>query len=49
MKSHIFHLRLQNGHYRSYKSFNEEKFLSDIKEANFSFKASNPDQNYFYS
>ena len=47
MKSHISHLKQQNGHYRSYKSFNEEKFLSDIKEANFSFKTSNPDENLF--
>ena len=32
--------------YHSYKNFNEEKFLSDNKEADFSFKTSNPDENY---
>ena len=46
MKSHISHLKLRYVHYRSYKHFNEEKFLSDVKEADFSFKTSNPDENY---
>ena len=46
MKSHISRLKPRNVHYRSYKYFNEEKFLSDVKEADFSFKTSNPDENY---
>ena len=46
MKSYISRLRPKNVHYRSYKNFDEEKFLSDVKEADFSFKASNPDENY---
>ena len=46
MKSHISRLKPRNIHYRSYKYFNEEKFLSDVKEADFSFKTSNPDENY---
>ena len=46
MKSHISRLKPQNVHYRSYKNFSEEKFLSDIKEADFFFKTSNPDENY---
>ena len=46
MKSYIFRLKPKNVHYRSYKNFNEEKFLSDVKEANFSFKTSNSDENY---
>ena len=46
MKSYIPRLKPQNVHYRSYKNFNEEKFLSDVKEAGFSFKTSNPDENY---
>ena len=46
MKSYIFRLKPKNVHYRSYKNFNEEKFLSDVKEANFSLKTSNPDENY---
>ena len=46
MKSHISRLKLQNVHYRSYKNFSEENFFSDVKEADFSFKTSNPDENY---
>ena len=46
MKSHISRLKPQNVHYRNYKNLNEEKFLSDVKEADFSFKTSNPDENY---
>ena len=46
MKSHISRLKPQNVHYRSYKYSNEEKFLIDVKEADFSFKTSNPDENY---
>ena len=44
MKSHISRLKPRNIHYRSYMHFNEEKFLSDVKEADFSFKTSNPDE-----
>ena len=46
MKSHISRLKPRHVHYRSYKHFNEEKFLSDVKETDFSFKTSNPDENY---
>ena len=47
MKSDISRLKPRNVHYRSYKNFfNKEKFLSDVKEADFSFKKSNPDVNY---
>ena len=46
MKYYISRLRQKNVHYRSYKNFNEEKFLSDVKEADFSFKTSNFDENY---
>ena len=46
MKSHIFRLKQENVHYRSYKKFNEEKFLSDVKEVDLSFKTSNSDENY---
>ena len=46
MKSYISCLKPKNIHYRSYKNFNEENFLSDVKEADFSFKTSNPDENY---
>ena len=38
-------LKPRNVYCRSYKYFNEEKFLSDVKEADFSFKKSNPDEN----
>ena len=46
LKSYISLLKPKIVHYRSYKNFNEEKFLSDIKEADFSFKTSNPDETY---
>ena len=46
MKSYISRLKPKNVHYRSYKNFNEEKFLSDVKEVDFSFKTSNSDENY---
>ena len=45
-KSHISRLKPRNVHYRSYKYFNQEKFLSDVNEAGFSFKTSNPDEIY---
>ena len=38
MKSHISRLKPQNVHYRSYKYFNEEKFLSDIRKRIFLLK-----------
>ena len=46
MKSYISRLKPKNVHYRCYKNFNEERFLSDVTEADFSFKTSNPDENY---
>ena len=46
MKSHISRPKPQNVYYCSYKNFNKEKFPSDVKEANFSFKISNPGENY---
>ena len=46
IKSHTSRLKPQNEHQRSYKNFNEEQFLSDVKEADFSFITGNPDENY---
>ena len=46
MKYYISRRRQKNVRYRSYKNFNEEKFLSDVKEVDFSFKTSNSDENY---
>ena len=47
MESCISHIKPKNIHYRSYKNFlSDEKFLSEVKEADFSFKKSNPDENY---
>ena len=46
MKSYISRLKPKNVHYRCYKNFNEEKFHSDLTEADFSFKTSNLDENY---
>ena len=38
MESYISRLKPKNVHYRSYKNFNEEKFLSEVKEAEFLLK-----------
>ena len=46
MKSYISRLKPKNVYYHSYKNFNEEKFLSDVEEVDFSFKTSDPDENY---
>ena len=46
MKYYISRLRQKNVHYRSYKNFNEEKFLSGVEEVDFSFKTSNSEENY---
>ena len=46
MKYYISRLRQKNIYYRSYKNFNEEKFLSVVEEVDFSFKTSNSDENY---
>ena len=46
MKYSISRLRQKNIHYRSYKNFNEEKFLSVVEEVDFSFKTSNSEENY---
>ena len=46
MEYYISRLREKNVHYRSYKNFNEEKFLSDVKEVDLSFKTSNSDGSY---
>ena len=46
IKSHISPLKPQNVHYCSYKNFSEEEILSDVKEVDFSFKTSNPDENF---
>ena len=32
--------------YRNYKNFDEEKFVKDVKAANFSFSNNNPNENY---
>ena len=46
MKSCISRIKPKNFHYHSCKNFNEEKFLTDVKEADFFFKISNSDENY---
>ena len=47
MKSYIPRLKPKTIFYRNYKHFNEEKFVKDVKGADFSF--SNNDQNENYS
>ena len=33
-------------HYRNYKRFGEQKFIDDVKNADFSFETDDPNENY---
>ena len=45
-KSYISRLKPKFIFYRNYKNFDEEKFVKDVKAANFSFSNNNPNENY---
>ena len=46
MESYISGLKPKTIFYRNHKNFDEEKFVKDVKAANFSFSNNNPNENY---
>ena len=46
MKSYISHLKPKTIFYRNHKNFDEEKFVKDVKAADFSFSNNDPNENY---
>ena len=46
MKSYIFRLKPKTIFYGNYKNFGEEKFVTDVKAADFSFSNNDPGENY---
>ena len=46
MKSHCSRLKPKIVYYRNFKRFDERKLIVDIKNADFSFKIHDPNENY---
>ena len=46
MQSYISRLKPKTIYYRNYKNFDEEKFVKDVKAADFSFSNNDPNENY---
>ena len=46
MKSYISRLKPKTIFYRNYKNFDEQKFVKDVKAADFSFSNNDPKENY---
>ena len=46
MKSYISRLKPKIIHYRNFKIFDEQKFIVNVKNADFSFETDDPDVNY---
>ena len=46
MKYHFSRLKPKIIHYRNFKRFDEQKFIADIKNADFSFETYDPNENY---
>ena len=46
MKSYFSRLKPKIIHYRNFKRFDEQKFIDDIKKADFSFETDDPNENY---
>ena len=46
MKSYISRLKARTIFYRIYKNFNEEKFVKDVKVADFSFSSNDSNEDY---
>ena len=46
MKSYISHLKPKTNFYRNCKTFDEEKFVKDVKAVGFSFSKNDPNENY---
>ena len=47
LKSNVSRLKPHKIYYRSYKNFDEEKFMEDVAATNFSFKTNDANENYF--
>ena len=48
MRSFVSRLKPKNIFFQNYKKFDETKFLSDIKNTNFSFTSADPNENYLF-
>ena len=46
MKSYFSRLKPKIIHYRNFKRFDEQKFIDDVKNADFSFETDDPNENY---
>ena len=46
MKSHFSRLKPKIFHYRNFKRSDEQKFIVDVKNADFSFEIDDPNENY---
>ena len=46
MKSYISRLKPKIIHYRNFKIFDEQKFIVNVKNEDFSFETDDPDVNY---
>ena len=46
MKSHFSRLKSKIIHYHHFKRFQEQKFIADVKNADFSLEADDPNENY---
>ena len=46
IKSHSSRLKPKNIHYGNFKSFDEQKFIADVNNADFSLEIDNPNENY---
>ena len=47
-RSFVFRFKPKMIFFRSYKKFDETKFLSDLKNTNFSFTSAVPNENYLF-
>ena len=46
INSHFSRLKPKIIHYRNFKRFDEQKFIADVKNADFSFETDDPNENY---
>ena len=48
MRSAVSRLKQKNNFFQNYKKFDVTKFLSDLKNTNFSFTSADPNENYLF-
>ena len=46
MKSHFSRLKPKIIHYHNFKTFDEQNFIADVKNADFSFETDDPNESY---